>query len=105
MIANLVVNAKTMLADARSRTDNLFGLVAAEGLYERPIAERHRPIFYLGHLEAFDWNLLRPNMRHAPAFDERFDRLFAFGIALFALASIGCKVPEPVPPVERRRSD
>ena len=30
-----------------------------EALYDRPIPERHRIIFYLGHLEAFDWNLLR----------------------------------------------
>ena len=31
--------------------------VKPEFLYERPIAERHRIIFYMGHLEAFDWNL------------------------------------------------
>ncbi len=27
-------------------------------LYERPIAQRHRIAFYMGHLEAFDRNLL-----------------------------------------------
>ena len=34
----------------------------------------------MGHLEAFDWNLLRPHMRNVEPFDARFDRLFAFGI-------------------------
>jgi len=33
--------------------------VRQDSLYERPIAERHRIVFYIGHLEAFDWNLLR----------------------------------------------
>ena len=38
------------------QTDKLFELVRPESLYARPIPERHRIIFYLGHLEAFDWN-------------------------------------------------
>ena len=46
------------IAEARRQTDKLFDLVRADALYERPIPERHRIIFYLGHLEAFDWNLL-----------------------------------------------
>jgi iron(II)-dependent oxidoreductase len=68
-----------MLADARKQTDKLFALVRPDSLYDRPIPERHRIIFYVGHLEAFDWNLLRPNMR-AESFDPKLDRLFAFGI-------------------------
>ena len=40
------------IANARRRTDDLFALVKEESLYERPIAERHRIIFYIGHLEA-----------------------------------------------------
>ena len=47
------------LAEARVRTDEIFRIVRPNSLYERPIPERHRIIFYLGHLEAFDWNLLR----------------------------------------------
>ena len=43
---------------------------------ERPIPERHRIIFYLGHLEAFDWNLLQPRLPNAKTFDPDFDRLF-----------------------------
>ena len=51
-------NLGERLADARTRTDELFGIVREESMYDRPIAERHRIIFYVGHLEAFDWNLL-----------------------------------------------
>jgi len=61
---------------ARIQTDRLFGIVRADSLYDRPIPERHRIIFYIGHLEAFDWNLLQPGK----AFDQSLDRLFAFGI-------------------------
>src|SRR6476620_3456798 len=43
---------------ARVHTDELFGVVKPEFLFERPIAERHRLAFYIGHLDAFDWNLL-----------------------------------------------
>jgi ergothioneine biosynthesis protein EgtB len=68
------------LADARQRTDQLFRLVKADALYERPIAERHRIIFYIGHLEAFDWNLLGERVFGRKSFHPEFDRLFAFGI-------------------------
>jgi gamma-glutamyl hercynylcysteine S-oxide synthase len=68
------------LLQARARTDELFGIVKTEFLYERPIPERHRVIFYIGHLEAFDWNLLRERAFGLRAFRPRYDRLFAFGI-------------------------
>jgi gamma-glutamyl hercynylcysteine S-oxide synthase len=68
------------LSGARVRTDELFGIVMPDSLYERPIPERHRIIFYLGHLEAFDWNLLRERVLGLKAFHSGFDRLFAFGI-------------------------
>ncbi|MGB6429240.1 MAG: SUMF1/EgtB/PvdO family nonheme iron enzyme [Candidatus Acidiferrales bacterium] len=68
------------LAEARARTDELFGIVRPEALYDRPIAERHRIIFYVGHVEAFDWNLLGRGHFELPAFDAGFDQLFAFGI-------------------------
>jgi len=67
------------LTDARSRTDALFDLVSPARLSERPIPERHRFVFYLGHLEAFDWNLLRPRIDSRRAASE-LDALFAFGI-------------------------
>jgi iron(II)-dependent oxidoreductase len=62
------------LADARKQTDSLFEIVKPEALYDRPVAERHRIIFYLGHLEAFDSNLLRGGPH------SELDKLFAFGI-------------------------
>jgi ergothioneine biosynthesis protein EgtB len=68
------------LAVARIRTDRLFDLVSPDALYARPVAERHRLLFYLGHLEAFDWNLLRDRLPGLKAFLPEFDRLFAFGI-------------------------
>jgi len=68
------------LALARAHTDELFGLVRPEAMYDRPIPERHRIIFYLGHLEAFDWNLLSQHVFSLKSFRPDFDRLFAFGI-------------------------
>jgi iron(II)-dependent oxidoreductase len=68
------------LAEARSRTDRLFDMVKPEYLYERPIPARHRIIFYIGHLEAFDWNLLRKAAGCRAPWHPEFDKLFAFGI-------------------------
>lgn len=67
------------LADARLRSDALFRIVRENSLYERPIPERHRIVFYVGHLEAFDWNLLGGTLG-LRSFHPEFDRLFAFGI-------------------------
>ena len=70
----------TELADARVQTDRLFDLISPEALYSRPISERHRLIFYLGHFDAFDWNLLARRTLGAPAFHSGFDALFERGI-------------------------
>src|SRR2546423_8814064 len=66
--------------EARRQSDALFNLVRENALYERPIPERHRIIFYLGHLEAFDWNLMNGSVFGLKSFHPEFDRLFAFGI-------------------------
>lgn len=42
------------LHSARLESDRLFSILKREALYERPIAERHRVIFYIGHLDGFD---------------------------------------------------
>ena len=68
------------LRAARKVTDQLFQVVRPEALYDRPIAERHRIIFYIGHLEAFDWNLFRGQTSQLKSFHPGYDRLFAFGI-------------------------
>jgi gamma-glutamyl hercynylcysteine S-oxide synthase len=62
------------LADARHQTDALFKILDPSALYDRPVAERHRIVFYLGHLEAFDSNLLNGGPH------SELDKLFAFGI-------------------------
>jgi len=67
------------LAEARAVTDRVFGIVKQPSLYERPIPERHRIIFYVGHLEAFDWNLFHERFGIKP-FHPELDQLFAFGI-------------------------
>jgi iron(II)-dependent oxidoreductase len=67
------------IGEARQRTDALFDLLPPNSFYERPIPERHRLIFYLGHLEAFDWNLLSGPLGLETQ-DATFDKLFAFGI-------------------------
>src|SRR5579859_7147859 len=68
------------LDTARALTDSIFALLTPDALYSRPIAERHRLIFYIGHLEAFDWNLIARKTLGAEAFHPAFDQLFEFGI-------------------------
>lgn len=65
---------------ARAHTDALFGLVSDETLYERPIPDRHRLVFYVGHVDAFDWNQLGRGVLDLPSFHPSFDRLFEAGI-------------------------
>lgn len=74
-----IPNLMLRMRQARAGTDALFEMLPADCLYERPIPERHRLIFYLGHLEAFDWNLLAHRLGIASDSTE-LDQLFAFGI-------------------------
>lgn len=68
------------LHHARRLSDEFFARLTPEGMYLRSIAERHRVIFYLGHLEAFDLNLLATRVLAKPTVDPVLERLFAFGI-------------------------
>jgi hypothetical protein len=68
------------ISEARLRSDAILDMLAPGALYDRPIAERHRLIFYLGHLEAFDWNLLGRGAFDLEPENAAFDKLFAFGI-------------------------
>jgi len=65
---------------ARSQTDQLFELPNPAAMYDRPIPERNRIIFYLGHVEAFDWNHLGRRCLELPSFHPTFDSLFERGI-------------------------
>ncbi len=60
--------------------DAIFSLIKPDSWYERPIPERHRLIFYLGHLEAFDWNQVCRWTLKKPSFYPEFDQLFEAGI-------------------------
>jgi formylglycine-generating enzyme required for sulfatase activity len=59
--------------------DAVLALVPSGQWLERPVPERHRLIFYAGHVDAFDWNLIRSSLE-LPSAHPSFDRLFAFGI-------------------------
>jgi ergothioneine biosynthesis protein EgtB len=67
------------LSKARQVTDDLFAILRPGALCERPIPERHRLIFYLGHVEAFDGNLLFGPLGLTSIYPD-YDKLFAFGI-------------------------
>jgi len=71
---------KKELSAARACTDHIFSLFKPEALYERPLPERHRVIFYVGHLEAFDWNQICRWTLGQPSFHATFDSLFEAGI-------------------------
>ena len=79
-------------AEARAESDRLFAIVRPDALCERPIADRHRIVFYVGHLEAFEGNLLRDGVGGLPSFHPEFDRLFAFGID-----PVGTELPSDLP--------
>ena len=68
------------LLAARQQSDQIFEIVRPEFLYERPIAERHRIVFYIGHLEVFDWNLLRSALLGGQSLNPEFEKLFEAGI-------------------------
>ena len=71
---------RTLVLEARANSDRLFDIVREDSLYERPIPERNRIVFYIGHLEAFDWNVFRTHLFALESRTPVFDKLFAFGI-------------------------
>src|SRR5579863_4024406 len=71
---------RNLVLGARANSDRLFDIVREDSLYERPIPERNRIVFYIGHLEAFDWNVFRTHLFSLETRTPLFDKLFAFGI-------------------------
>lgn len=71
---------RTVLTEGRARTDAIFSLIKPDAYFDRPIPERHRIIFYLGHLETFDWNHICRFTLDKPSFHQEFDQLFEAGI-------------------------
>ena len=80
MIMPRLAEIRKELSAARACTDSIFSLFQPETLYERPIPERHRVIFYVGHLEAFDWNQICRWTLGQSSFHDTFDSLFEAGI-------------------------
>ncbi len=77
---NRSVQVLQTINSARVTTDGLFDRIRPDSLYARPVPERHRFIFYMGHLEAFDWNLICRNTLEIASPHAELDQLFAFGI-------------------------
>lgn len=86
------------LVEARALSDALFATLTPEAWLARPVAERHRLLFYLGHVEAFDWNLLV----REPSRNARYEQLFAFGID--PLDDVPRDRPEDWPPLDDVRA-
>ena len=68
------------IRSARRESDILFGVLDSKALYERPIAERHRVIFYIGHLDAFDSIQICREGLGMKSPDPELDTLFQAGI-------------------------
>src|SRR5436853_6240430 len=68
------------LHSARLESDRLFSILKPEALYERPIPERHRVIFYVGHLDGFDSIQICREGLGIKSEDPTFDSLFQAGI-------------------------
>lgn len=75
-----LLERREALVRGRALTDSIFAEVHADACYDRPIPERHRILFYIGHLEAFDWNLAGRGALGRPPVSPELDQLFAFGI-------------------------
>jgi iron(II)-dependent oxidoreductase len=70
----------TGLASARAESDRLFEILRPEAIFRRPIAERHRVIFYIGHLDGFDSIQICREGLGQESRDPGFDDLFQAGI-------------------------
>ncbi len=68
------------IQSARLESDRLFSIIKPEALYERPIAERHRIIFYIGHLDGFDAIQIAREGAAKKSPDPKLDALFQAGI-------------------------
>src|SRR3954462_2278573 len=65
---------------ARIASDQLFKILKREAIYDRPIAERHRVIFYIGHLDGFDSIQICREALGINSPDTELDALFQAGI-------------------------
>ncbi|MDQ2712137.1 MAG: formylglycine-generating enzyme family protein [Acidobacteriota bacterium] len=79
-VLDLTSNLLLELRSARAESDRLFDILTSDAIYDRPIAQRHRVIFYIGHLDSFDCiQICREGLGMEPV-DKNLDALFQFGI-------------------------
>lgn len=73
------INPQLRLLQARRSMDAVLARVPSNAWFDRPVPQRHRLVFYAGHVEAFDWNLIKAHLNISGPYSE-FDSLFAFGV-------------------------
>jgi ergothioneine biosynthesis protein EgtB len=89
------------LWSARAASDAVLARLSPAAMRTRAVRERHRFVFYLGHLEAFDANLLR----HAAEVPPRaWDELFARGIDPVGGAALPTDADADWPPTDQVRA-
>ncbi len=91
------------LQSARCESDRLFSILKQDALYERPIAERHRVVFYIGHLDGFDSIQICREALGIKSPDPELDTLFQAGIDPDS-AHLPADKPSDWPSLERVRS-
>src|SRR5438270_10524421 len=74
------IKVRSELECARKKGDDLFALLKPDAIYERPIAERHRVVFYIGHLDGFDSIQICREGLGLKSTDPELDALFQAGI-------------------------
>src|SRR3954471_13717958 len=80
VIESTKTNLLGEIRKARVASDQLFKVLTPEAIYDRPIAERHRVIFYIGHLDGFDSIQICREGLGLKSTDPEFDSLFQAGI-------------------------
>lgn len=80
VLETATANLYQELRSARAESDRLFSILTKSALYARPIAERHRVIFYVGHLDGFDSIQICREALGVKMFDPQLDALFQAGI-------------------------
>jgi formylglycine-generating enzyme required for sulfatase activity len=73
-------NALERLHSVRAESDRLFDILTPGALLDRPIPERHRVIFYIGHLDGFDSIQICREGLGLKSPDPELDTLFQAGI-------------------------
>jgi iron(II)-dependent oxidoreductase len=75
-----VENLAKEIQQGREESDRFFDILKPEAIFERPIAERHRVIFYIGHLDGFDSIQICREGLGLKSPDPQLDQLFQAGI-------------------------